>query len=214
MTVVSFSRQLNTCQRCLFRAWAHLIGNQYPILWDTIKFGLLYTFAEIFQQLLTKKILDHSFHLRPALDISREPIEWLAVLRYAAWGFCLFPHILRFWYQYLDSIFESSGWKAAWKKTILDQVVFPLPILVAFFLFLSALEGNLESWDAFTAECRAKLLFTLKARYCIMFPAQLINFSCVSPANRVIYVGFVSFFWLSILSIVMGLDPNSPIFRT
>lgn len=125
MALVSFTRQVNSIKRFISRNWTNFISNQHPILWDTLKFGLLYTFAEVFQQLLTKKILDHSFHLRPADDKSREPMEWLAVLRYAVWGFCLFPHILRLWYRYLDSTFEGSGWKVAWKKTLLDQVVFP-----------------------------------------------------------------------------------------
>ncbi len=48
-----------------------------------------------------------------------------------------------------------------------------MPILSAFYVFLSFMEGKTESWSSLTYECRVKLPTTLAARYCFMLPAQV-----------------------------------------
>ena len=92
--------------------------------------------------------------------------------------------------------YGGNSWGSVAKKIAIDQIFFPgnkslccnklqsvslnryfflvsAPILVGFYLFLSLLEGRTGSLYELTAECRAKLPATIKARYCFWLPAQV-----------------------------------------
>ncbi|TRY80000.1 hypothetical protein TCAL_07045 [Tigriopus californicus] len=183
--------------------------SRYPILADTVKFGLLFTGAELTQQVLMKKVLDTSFQPRTF----QEPIDWSSVAKYSIWGFFIFPHVLRKWYKFLDANFIGTSWNTVIKKTLVDQAVFPVPILSSFYVFLSVLEGKTESFKSVTEECATKLQTTLFARYCFMIPAQLLNFAFVQPNKRVLYVGVITFFWLNILCVLKSLSLDHSLFK-
>ena len=57
----------------------------------------------------------------------------------------------------LDKKFVGNTWKAIISKTAIDQLIFPLPILGSFYIFLSALEGKTNSIDEVMEECNVKL---------------------------------------------------------
>ena len=149
---------------------------QWPHAWTTFKFGCLFTGAELSQQIVIRKIWDDdSQDWRWSKNgwKTRE-LDWGSIGRYAIWGFAFFPHVLTRWYRILDSkIVTQSPWATATLKTVVDQTFFPLPILGSFYLFLSALEGKVNSLGEWTEECEVKLWSTLKARYCFMIPAQV-----------------------------------------
>ena len=97
---------------------------KYPIIWDTIKFGSLFTAAEITQQIIGRKIINDEFKLRSKEE--REKLDWGSVFRFSIWGFAIFPHILRKWYRILDSgIITGSSMRQAVLKTFIDQAIFP-----------------------------------------------------------------------------------------
>lgn len=143
-------------------------------LLQTLQFGCLFTGSELSQQIVLRKLWNEKTQTWRKSD-NRDPLDWASVGRYAIWGFAIFPHILRSWYRLLDSrvLLEGSAWKTACAKTAIDQLLFPLPILASFYVFLSALEGKTSSLSQLLEECRVKLAETLKARYCFMIPAQV-----------------------------------------
>lgn len=184
------------------------------ISWTTLKFGCLFTGSEWTQQVIVRKIWDDNKRDFRRDEASRLALDWGSIGRYAIWGFVVFPHVLKGWYAVLDGKFPGNAWRAVTAKTAVDQICFPLPILASFYVFLSALEGKTDSWKGLVQECQVKLWATLKARYCFMLPAQLLNFALVPPHHRVIYVGCTTYVWLNVLCIYKRLDLDSEVFAT
>ncbi len=152
-----------------------ILKKYFPNAVTTFRFGCLFTGAELTQQLVIYKIYDFDLGTWRSKRSERCSLDWANIGRYAIWGFAIFPHVLRKWYHILDTTIKGSSWKAACAKTLVDQTIFPLPILASFFIFLSALEGKTRSWSELVEECDVKLKETLKARYCFMIPAQVIH---------------------------------------
>jgi len=94
------------------------------------------------------------------------------------------------------------------KKVVLDQLVSPAPILILFYVSMSVMEKKAD----ITAECRAKLETSLKARYCFMLPAAVINFAMVPAHLRVSWQGVTTFFWVNILCYLKRLSIEDEVF--
>ena len=75
-----------------------------------------------------------------------------------------------FTYKILDKKFVGNTWKAIISKTAIDQLIFPLPILGSFYIFLSALEGKTNSIDEVMEECNVKLWVCITLNY--MHPSE------------------------------------------
>lgn len=73
---------------------------KWPQLWTTFKFGCLFTGSEMSQQIILRK-WNGSEEIFATLD-------WATIGRYAIWGFCVFPHVLRPWYRLLDAKFAGA----------------------------------------------------------------------------------------------------------
>ena len=101
-----------------------ILHTQYPQVWDTVKFGCLFTGAELTQQVMIKKVWDADFNVRP-WGAERDPMDWDSIFRYSVWGFCVFPHVLRKWYRFLDGRLDGNSWKVVVQKTVIDQAIFP-----------------------------------------------------------------------------------------
>jgi len=155
---------------------------------NTVIFGSTGTFgAELFQQTVNYKVL-------PAKG-KKQPYDWGSLVRFWVAGYLIFPHVFWHWYRLLDRVFPGAKAKAVIRKTIMDQLVAPAPIIILFYTSMSIMEGKKDV----LAECRAKLGTTLQARYCFMLPAAAINFSVVPSAYRVAFQGMVTFIWVNVL---------------
>ena len=73
---------------------------------------------------MIKKVWDADFNVRP-WGAERDPMDCDSIFRYSVWGFCVFPHVLRKWYRFLDGRLDGNSWKVVVQKTVIDQAIFP-----------------------------------------------------------------------------------------
>jgi len=120
------------------------------------------------------------------------------IFRYWVVGTFQFPVILFYWYRWLDSRFVGTAAKTLAKKLFLDQFLISPPILAAFYVSMSLMEGR----EDLLAECKDKLVTTFQTSCCFWMPAQAINFTFVPQQFRVIYIATCSLLWVNILCII------------
>ena len=99
-----------------WRTFQKILTSLSPSLKTTFKFGCLFTGSEWSQQLIIYKVWNDEAKTFHTVD-TRKKLDWGSIGRYAIWGFCIFPHILRRWYALIDRKIVGSGWKVALSKT-------------------------------------------------------------------------------------------------
>ena len=95
-----------------------------------------------------------------------------------------------FWYQLLDRVLPGKTIKIVCKKVFLDQIIFS-PINISMFLIVMGIVES-ASIKSIWKDLREKGLQLLKAEWIVWPPAQLVNFTFISPRYRVLYDNTVS----------------------
>ncbi|XP_066991553.2 mpv17-like protein isoform X2 [Anabrus simplex] len=159
--------------------------SRHPLICNSVVYGILYTGAEFSQQTVTRKIMVD----RPK-DYS---VDSLA--RFGLYGTSVQAPALYYWYRWLDKAFRGRAATTIIKKMFLDQFLLTPPLLVAFYISMSLMEGK----ENIIEECKRKVMPTFKTSCMFWLPAQALNFMVVPPAARVVYVGSCALVWVNIL---------------
>lgn len=162
-----------------------LAFTKYPVTANAVTYGSLYVTADFSQQLVTKKFLASP----------PQPIDTVALSRYAIFGCGVGSHMLYFWYKWLDKRYVGTATTTIVKKVLLDQFLMTPQLLVVFYLTMAVLEGREDLFE----EMRNKYAKTFQSSCLFWLPVQTVNFLFVPPAARVVYVGTGSLAWANIL---------------
>lgn len=124
--------------------------------------------------------------------------DYTRTARLAFYGGACFGPPMTLWYQFLNRIKFASAKRAVIYRVWLDQAFLTPVAVVYFFGMMSLLEGK-----PYEAPDRIKSAYvpTIIRNWGVFIPAQIINFSIVPPQLRFAYVGVVSLFWNTYLSV-------------
>jgi len=161
----------------------------HPNLANCAYYGTLFCAAEVSQQVYLRKILPWRQD-KPSKPFDRAKLGHLSV-----WGYVMAPSYMTLWYKWLDTRYVATTTRVIALKVVLDQTLLTIPLLLAFFPFMSWCEDR----EDLLAELREKLLPTYMVSCMWWLPAQAINFKVVPPKYRIIYNGVCGFVWANIL---------------
>lgn len=157
-----------------------------PLLKNMGGFGMLFVGAEWTQQTLLKKV----WKVDPDPKYDMEAFK-----RYSFFGVLWYPVIYHHWYRWLDVRFVGTGVATVGKKIFLDQFVMEPPLLIAFYVGMSIMEGR----EDVLKECKEKFITTFVSGCVFWLPAMAINFYLLPSSLRVIFVGVCSFLWCNFI---------------
>ncbi|XP_066991554.2 mpv17-like protein isoform X3 [Anabrus simplex] len=123
--------------------------SRHPLICNSVVYGILYTGAEFSQQTVTRKIM------RKGEPV---PYDTGAIARYGVLGVGFYPAIYYYWYRWLDKAFRGRAATTIIKKMFLDQFLLTPPLLVAFYISMSLMEGK----ENIIEECKRKVMPTFK----------------------------------------------------
>lgn len=112
-------------------------------------------------------------------------------------------------YGWLDKKYSGITVKTTTIKILYDQFVMAPVCLVQFFYMAGWLYGktNAECWQ----ELKSKFFTVYAIDWTVWPAAQFINFYCLPPKYRVIYVNFVTMLWDVFLSYIKHINPDQTI---
>jgi len=144
-----------------------------PYLANCVRYGTFFCGAELVQQLALRKYGPWS------QGAETEKLDLTKLGHLAGWGFVMAPSYMTLWYGWLDTRWPVAATaRVILLKTVLDQTLLTIPLLLVFFPYMSWCQGQQD----LTAELRDKIVVTY-ALSCLWFlPAQAVNFMWV-PAR-------------------------------
>ncbi|XP_071513301.1 peroxisomal membrane protein 2 [Panulirus ornatus] len=131
--------------------------------------------------------------------ITKQPsINLFSIARYASFGFVVTGPMAHHFYKMLDKVVPASVWGAAFKRLLLDRLLFaPLLLLLSLYL-LSKLEG--KSHRTCMGEVRLKYWAALKMNWKVWTPVQYININYIPQQYRSLFANVVAIFWIIYLT--------------
>ncbi|KAI5899110.1 uncharacterized protein SCHCODRAFT_02604210 [Schizophyllum commune H4-8] len=167
----------------LFRAYNAALLKR-PMLTQCLTAAVLFSGGDVLAQQFVEK--------RGSLH------DYTRTARLAFYGGVCFGPPMTLWYQFLNRIKFASSRRAVVYRVWLDQAFLTPIAVVYFFSMMSLLEGKpYEAPD----RVRSAYVPTIIRNWAVFIPAQIINFSIVPPQFRFAYVGVVSLFWNTYLSL-------------
>ncbi|KAL1757852.1 hypothetical protein FB107DRAFT_208455 [Schizophyllum commune] len=167
----------------LFRAYNAALLKR-PMLTQCLTAAVLFSGGDVLAQQFVEK--------RGSLH------DYTRTARLAFYGGVCFGPPMTLWYQFLNRIKFASPRRAVIYRVWLDQAFLTPIAVVYFFSMMSLLEGKpYEAPD----RVRSAYAPTIIRNWGVFIPAQIINFSIVPPQFRFAYVGVVSLFWNTYLSL-------------
>ncbi|KAI5824568.1 hypothetical protein K523DRAFT_315062 [Schizophyllum commune Tattone D] len=167
----------------LFRAYNAALLKR-PMLTQCLTAAVLFSGGDVLAQQFVEK--------RGSLH------DYTRTARLAFYGGVCFGPPMTLWYQFLNRIKFASPRRAVIYRVWLDQAFLTPIAVVYFFSMMSLLEGKpYEAPD----RVRSAYVPTIIRNWGVFIPAQIINFSIVPPQFRFAYVGVVSLFWNTYLSL-------------
>ena len=166
-------------------------------LWitNTISGGVLLALGDLIQQSIEQR--------NSACDGNAKQYDLERSGRMTTVGFALgLPH--HYWYLFLDRLIPGTSMRCVAKKILLDQSCFSPFANFVFFTGSGLLEGNSykDSWNEF----KEKFPMVYKTDCLFWPPAQIVNFTFLSPTYRVLYVNFFTLAWNVFLSYAKNFD--------
>jgi len=160
--------------------------DEKPIITTTISTAGLFTAGDIFAQNLVEKRYTHA------------PWDYKRTLRVGAVGLLFMGPSYAVWYRGLDKLIVGSGVKQTLAKVALDQGIMAWVFCAWFVVANSVLSGRSlkVSWGEWVKHWRD----IMEANYKLWPAAQLLNFSFVPSAHRVLFVNVVSVGWNTFLA--------------
>jgi len=160
--------------------------DEKPIVTTTLSTAGLFTAGDIFAQNLVEKRYTHA-----PWDITR-------TIRVGAVGLLFMGPSYSVWYRGLDKLIVGSGIKQTLKKVALDQGIMAWVFCAWFVMANAVLSGhNLDAaWSEWTTHRRD----IMEANYKLWPAAQILNFTFVPSAHRVLFVNLVSIGWNTFLA--------------
>ncbi|KAI4519375.1 hypothetical protein K525DRAFT_258560 [Schizophyllum commune Loenen D] len=166
----------------LFRAYNAALLKR-PMLTQCLTAAVLFSGGDVLAQQFVEK--------RGSLH------DYTRTARLAFYGGVCFGPPMTLWYQFLNRIKFASPRRAVIYR-VPDRGIPPPVAVVYFFSMMSLLEGKpYEAPD----RVRSAYVPTIIRNWGVFIPAQIINFSIVPPQFRFAYVGVVSLFWNTYLSL-------------
>jgi len=161
-----------------------------PYVTNCLTYGSLFCGAEMAQQIMIRKYGPWS-QSQPTEEFDLTKVKHLS-----GWGFVAAPSYMALWYGWLDTKYPVANTVRviAW-KTVLDQTLLTIPLLLVFFPYMSWCQGQSD----ITKELREKFWVTYAASCCWFLPAQAINFKFVPARLRIVYNGVCGFVWANVL---------------
>ncbi|KAL1746457.1 hypothetical protein HDZ31DRAFT_62128 [Schizophyllum fasciatum] len=124
--------------------------------------------------------------------------DYTRTARLALYGGVCFGPPMTLWYRFLNTIKFATPRRAVLYRVWLDQALLTPVAVVYFFGMMSLLEGKpYEAAD----RVRSAYVPTLIRNWGVFIPAQILNFAIIPPQFRFAYVGVVSLFWNTYLSL-------------
>jgi len=160
--------------------------DEKPIVTLTLSTAGLFTAGDIFAQNLVEKRYTHA-----PWDITR-------TIRVGAVGLLFMGPSYAVWYRGLDKLIIGSGVKQTIGKVALDQGIMAWVFCAWFVMANAVLSGHSldDAWGEWTTHRRD----IMEANYKLWPAAQLLNFSLVPSAHRVLFVNLVSIGWNTFLA--------------
>ncbi|GLH06335.1 Mpv17-like protein [Gryllus bimaculatus] len=170
---------------------ADKIFGKYLFITNTISSGILMGVGDIIQQELE---IYRGHHKGSKLW---KRYDWQRIHRMFWVGLILGPpqHVF---YGYIDKLLPKRDFASVSKKILLDQIVISPVCIAVFFVGMGVLEGN--SASEIKSEMRNKFLFVYTMDWMVWPPAQYLNFYCLLPKYRVLYINFVTMLYDIFLS--------------
>nr|XP_053632446.1 peroxisomal membrane protein 2-like [Cherax quadricarinatus]XP_053632454.1 peroxisomal membrane protein 2-like [Cherax quadricarinatus] len=131
--------------------------------------------------------------------ITKQPsINYCSIARYAGYGFVVTGPLAHHFYKMLDKVVPTTAWGAAFKRLLIDRLMFsPLLLLLSLYL-LSRLEG--KSHRTCAKEVQLKYWAALKMNWKVWTPVQYININYVPQQYRSLFANVVAIFWIIYLT--------------
>eukprot|EP01012_Entosiphon_sulcatum_P057059 TRINITY_DN80782_c0_g1_i1.p1 TRINITY_DN80782_c0_g1~~TRINITY_DN80782_c0_g1_i1.p1 ORF type:complete len:172 (+),score=8.06 TRINITY_DN80782_c0_g1_i1:66-581(+) len=121
----------------------------------------------------------------------------LKLAHVVAWGGVVFAPLNHCWFHLLDSKIRRPGLSTFAIKIALDQLVWTPPMLFAFFLSMSLLQGY--SWDYAPDRALHKLPIVLQISWVVWPLLRFLGATNVPPRYRVLWLNFWMIPWVTYL---------------
>ncbi|XP_064644178.1 mpv17-like protein [Lineus longissimus] len=131
--------------------------------------------------------------------VMRVDYDWRATARIATIS-CVSCPASFYFYKALDKYLPGRSLRVVMLKVTIDGLVMTPPLLAAFFIGNSILEGQEDIF----AECKEKALTAYIADIFFWLPVQTANFFLIPPHLRVVYMSFAALGWSTILCFIKG----------
>jgi len=160
--------------------------DEKPVITTTLSTAGLFTAGDIFAQNLVEKRYTHA-----PWDIKR-------TIRVGTVGLLFMGPSYAIWYRGLDRLIKGAGIRQTLAKVALDQGIMAW-VFCAWFVVANAVlsgHGFGNAWGEWVTHRRD----IMEANYKLWPAAQLLNFSFVPSAHRVLFVNLVSIGWNTFLA--------------
>ena len=181
------------------QAWAWYKGalKTNPLLTKSVTSSGIMTISDAICQQLTKEVEEES------KDPAKKPnIDYRRMLEVAFTGLTWSGPISHFWYGTLEKIVKiQDPILGLFARIILDAIIFSPVTITGYFTWRSILEGS--GVDGMKTKLERKRFVTTVLGAWKFWPlANIINFSMVPVAYRVLYSNVLSLFWTGYLTFV------------
>eukprot|EP01012_Entosiphon_sulcatum_P008776 TRINITY_DN14821_c0_g1_i1.p1 TRINITY_DN14821_c0_g1~~TRINITY_DN14821_c0_g1_i1.p1 ORF type:complete len:184 (+),score=21.45 TRINITY_DN14821_c0_g1_i1:464-1015(+) len=180
------------------RLWAKYLWalRHRPLRTNVISAGLILSVGDRIAQVVEGGEKDHNF-ARSA--------------RLAVWGSLISAPISYYWFRQLERWWPASGgFKAALRKTVVNQLIMA-PFLNALFFFYVIIwqDSDHSIWKRWQLKMSQEYYLTIFLSTSLWTPMHLFNFFVLPPDFRVVFQSVVLVLWTAYLSFVGHRNPSA-----
>ncbi|XP_067640820.1 uncharacterized protein [Eurosta solidaginis] len=141
----------------------------------------------------TSSFVQQSLEGKPLKDY-----DWMRIARFSFFGGCFVAPTLYGWLRLASSMWPQTNLRVGALKAIVEQISYAPFASISFYFGMTLLEG--KGVNAAIAEVKDKYPKTLRIAICVIPFLQTINFGLIPEQNRILFVSFVSLFWITFLA--------------